>query len=157
MISDQYAYIDRARKLGYMVCVSYLPIISKLVVELFEVQDYDTGSRLAGQWVNKVKVVAVECLSRRDVAENAVYHAYNMVPPRSPRRIKQVVTNTSPDVVGAAFGRANQLDAATVIEDDMNWRMKSIGPMSYSSIPGFVRMYNNRRSSTQSLTRPNNV
>lgn len=145
MISDQYAYIDRARKLGYIACVSYLPIISTLVVELFEVQDYDTGCRLANQWVNKVKVVAVECLSRRDVAENAVYHAYNMVPPKSPRRIKQVVTNTSPDVVGAAFGRANQLDATTVTEDDMNWRMASIGPMSYSSIPGFVRMYNNRK------------
>lgn len=145
MISDQYAYIDRARKLGYMACVSYLPIISTLVVELFEVQDYDTGSRLANQYVNKVRVVAVECLSRRDVPELAVYHAYNMVPPKSPRRIKQVVTNTSPDVVGAAFGRANQQDATTVIEDDMDWRMTSIGPMAYSSIPGFIRMYNNRK------------
>lgn len=147
MISDQYAYIDRARKLGYLACVSYLPRISTLVVELFEVQDYDTGCRLANKWVNKVRVIVVECLSRRDVAELAVYHAYNMVPPRSPRRIKQVVTNTSPDVVGAAFGRANQLDATTVIEDDMNWRMTSICPMSYSSIPGFTRMYNNRRLS----------
>lgn len=146
MISDQYAYIDRARKLGYLACVSYLPIISTLVVELFEVQDYDTNCKLAGQWVNKARVVAVECLSRSDVAELAVYHAYNMVPPKSPRRIKQVVTNTSPDVVGAAFGRANQQDATTVIEDDMNWRMMSIGPMSYSSIPGFIKLYNNRRS-----------
>lgn len=152
MISDQYAYIDRARKLGYMACVSYLPQISTLVVELFEVQDYDTGSRLAGQWVNKVGVVAVECLSRRDVAEKAVYHAYNMVHPKSPRRIKQVVTNTSPDVVGAAFGRANQQDATTVIEDDMDWRMTSIGPMSYSSIPGFVRLYNKRYIGSRSLT-----
>lgn len=152
MISDQYAYIDRARKLGYLACVSYLPIISTLVVELFEVQDYDTGCRLGNQWVNKVRVVAVECLSRRDVAELAVYHAYNMVPPKSPRRIKRVVTNTSPDVVEAAFGRANQLDATTVIEDDMDWRMTSIGPMSYSSIPGFVRLHNKRYVSSQSLT-----
>lgn len=146
MISDQYAYIDRARKLGYMACVSYLPVISTLVVELFEVQDYDTNQRLANQWVNKVRVIAVECRSKRDVAELAVYHAYNMVPPKSPRRIKQVVTNTSPDVVGAAFGKANQQDATTVIEDDMDWRMTSIGPMSYSSIPGFIRMYNTRKS-----------
>lgn len=144
MISDQYAYIDRARKLGYMACVSYLPIISTLVVELFEVQDYDTNQRLAGQWVSRVRVIAVECLSHRDVAEKAVYHAYNMLPVRSPRRIKQVVTNTSPDVVGAAFGRANQQDATTVIEDAMEWRMTSLGPMSYSSIPGFVRLYNKR-------------
>lgn len=141
MISDTYQYIDRARKLGYLACVSYLPIISTLVVELFEVQDYDTGCRLVNQWVNKVRVVAVECLSRQEVAEKAVYHAYNMVPTKSPRRIKQVVTNTSPDVVGAAFGRANQQDATTVIEDDMGWRMTSIGPMSYSLIPGFARMW----------------
>ena len=144
MISDQYAYIDRARKLGYLVCVSYLPRIATLVVELFEVQDYDTGCRLANQWVNKVRVVVTECLLRRDVAEKAVYHAYNMLPPKSPRRIKQVVTNTSPDVVGAAFGKANQQDATTVIEDAMDWRMTSIGPMSYSSIRGLAKLYNDR-------------
>lgn len=141
MISDQYAYIDRARKLGYMACVSYLHVISTLVVELFEVRDYVTNQRLANQWVSKVRVVVVDCFSRHDVAELAVYHAYNMLPTKSPRRIKQVVTNTSADVVGAAFGRANQLDATTVIEDAMDWRMKSVGPMSYSSIPGFARMW----------------
>lgn len=136
MISEQYNAIERARRLGYMACVSFFPTISTLVVELFEVQDYETNQRLAGQYVNKVRVIVVECRSRRDVAEKAVYHAWNMVPCKSPRRIKHVVTNTSPDVVGAAFGRANQQDPVTVVEDCMDWRMTTYSPMAYGSIPG---------------------
>lgn len=146
MVSEHYSVIERARRLGYMACVSFLPTISALVVELFEVQDYETNQRLGGHFVNKVMVIAVECRSRLEVAEKAVYHAWSMVPTKSARRIKHVVTNTSPDVVGAAFGRANQLEEVSIVEDDMEWRMTCDGPMAYSSIPVFVKLYNSRKS-----------
>lgn len=149
MYSDQYAAIERARNNGHLVCVTDFPEADMAIVELFEVHDYDTGIRKWGLSLVRVDYAK----SGRDPMQWA-YHAIKMSSFNRNRPIKHVVANVD---VSEAFRDINMQERPRLIIDDMQWRRTNLGPMNYSSIPGFVRMYNNRKSIQQSLTESNDV